>query len=93
MPYKRNDPDSMILRDHLAYDRTVLANERTFLAYFRTSIMVLATAVTFIKIFPDDQRLRFFGYSLLFFSPLLIVFGIARFLLTRKTLKAVYLPK
>ena len=30
MPYSKFDPDQMILRDHLAYDRTVLSNERTF---------------------------------------------------------------
>ena len=29
----------MILRDHLAYDRTVLANERTLLSYLRSAIV------------------------------------------------------
>jgi hypothetical protein len=38
MHYSNLHPNDMILRDHLAYDRTVLANERTLLAYIRTSI-------------------------------------------------------
>ena len=36
-PYQIID-GQLILRDHLAADRTVLANERTFLAYIRTTL-------------------------------------------------------
>ena len=46
MPYSKINPSDMILRDHLAYDRTVLANERTFLSYMRTSIALFAAGGT-----------------------------------------------
>ena len=45
---------SLILRDHLAIDRTKLANIRTFLAYFRTALLVCASGISFIKIFPNE---------------------------------------
>ena len=32
--------EELILRDHLALDRTRLANERTLLAYLRTALML-----------------------------------------------------
>ena len=36
--------ENLILRDHLALDRTRLANERTLLAYIRTAFMLLVAA-------------------------------------------------
>jgi len=57
MPYSKINPDDMILRDHLAYDRTVLANERTLLSYLRTAIALLAAGATLVKIFPEEQAM------------------------------------
>jgi putative membrane protein len=37
-PYEAFVVEEMILRDHLAVDRTALANERTFLSYIRTAL-------------------------------------------------------
>ena len=37
---------SLILRDHLAIDRTTMANERTFLSYVRTSVALLLTGLS-----------------------------------------------
>jgi len=42
MPYSKIHPDDMILRDHLAY-------ERTFLSYARTSITLIIAGGTLIK--------------------------------------------
>lgn len=47
MAYGNVNVDEMILRDHLAHERTVLANERTFLAYVGTAIALLAGGGTF----------------------------------------------
>ncbi len=40
-----------VLRDHLAAQRTILANERTYLAYIRTALTLFAAGVAFIKFF------------------------------------------
>ena len=37
-PYQTFVVEEMILRDHLAVDRTSLANERTLLSYMRTAL-------------------------------------------------------
>src|SRR3954462_9611022 len=47
--------EELILRDHLALDRTRLANERTLLSYVRTALMLFgagATAVKFVGVNP-----------------------------------------
>lgn len=49
--YGRFDVSEMILRDHLAADRTTLANQSTFLAYIRTALTFFVAGVTFIKFF------------------------------------------
>jgi putative membrane protein len=38
----------LILRDHLAADRTILANERTFLAYIRTALTLFVAGLSFV---------------------------------------------
>jgi len=40
--------DQLILRDHLAADRTILANERTFLAYIRTALTLFVAGLSFV---------------------------------------------
>ena len=49
--YIRFDDEELILRDHLAADRTVLANERTLLAYLRTALGGFVAGVSFIQFF------------------------------------------
>lgn len=41
----------MILRDHLALDRTAMANERTLLAYVRTSLAFAIVGASCFKFF------------------------------------------
>jgi putative membrane protein len=90
MPYSKIDPDDMILRDHLAFDRTVLANERTLLAYLRTAIALLASGATLWKIFPQEQAMRVLGAILLTLGGLAVVAGIWRFVSVSRTLSATY---
>ena len=46
----KNNQDEMILRDHLAIDRTILANERTYLSYMRTVVSFIVAALTLYKL-------------------------------------------
>ena len=48
-PY-RGMEDQLILRDHLAADRTILANERTFLAYIRTALTLFVAGLSFVHL-------------------------------------------
>ena len=49
MPYTELE-DQLILRDHLAADRTILANERTFLAYIRTALTLFVVGLSFVHL-------------------------------------------
>lgn len=62
-------------RDKLAKDRTILANQRTFLAFTRTAIMLLATGLTFIKLFPGDKFLLILGWTLIPIGLAVLIFG------------------
>lgn len=47
-PYKNFTTKELILRDHLAIDRTVLSNETTLFSYIRTSLALIAAGATLI---------------------------------------------
>lgn len=50
-PYSRFGGRDLTLNDHLAIDRTILANERTVLSYTRTALTMLVIGGTCIKFF------------------------------------------
>jgi putative membrane protein len=50
-PYAQFQGRQLSLSDHLAIDRTVLANERTILAYGRTALAMLIIGGSAIKFF------------------------------------------
>jgi putative membrane protein len=77
-PYDDVPPDSLILRDYLAVDRTQLANERTFLAYVRTALGVAITGVSLVK-FGGSAAWEIAGWSLLPIALVTAVIGVFRF--------------
>lgn len=56
-PYARFAGRDLTLNDHLAIDRTVLANERTLLAYGRTALAMLIIGGSAIKFFQSAWML------------------------------------
>ena len=76
----------MILRDHLAYERTVLANERTLMAYLRTATTCVIIAITFLKYLPELVPL---AWSLIALGIATLFFGSWRFLKVRNKMKLV----
>jgi putative membrane protein len=90
MPYSKFDPDQMILRDHLAYDRTVLANERTLLSYLRTSIALFASGGTLLKLLPEEPMMVKLGIVLLSLGLVAVVVGIIRFTQVKKRIGVAY---
>lgn len=83
--------EEIILRDHLAMERTKLANERTLLSYIRTSLYLLLGGIAFLGM-SDLKEMRYMGYLSLFLSVLLLVIGIARFIQLKQHLKRIYEP-
>ena len=72
------DKQEMILRDHLAVDRTIMANETSFLAYIRTALTLAVAGVTLLKLF-NDPFTNIIGWIFLGLAALLFVNGSMRY--------------
>jgi len=93
MPYSKIKSDEMILRDHLAYDRTLLANETTLLAYLRTAMALLAAGATLFRLFSDDPFFQVLGIIMLVLGLLIAAIGGFRFSAMTKRLKMLHEEK
>lgn len=80
-------PDPRSLADHLALDRTVLANERTLLAYVRTTLGLLGGGVA-VAHFIDDRWLTLLGWALALAAPIVMGIGAMRYRRVRANLRA-----
>lgn len=76
--YQKFNKEELILRDHLAIDRTILSNERTILSYSRTALGVMAAGATLIH-FISDYRIKAAGAALILFGFIIIFIGIYRY--------------
>ncbi len=83
--------DEIILRDHLAMERTKLANERTLLSYIRTSLYLILGGIAFLGM-DNLVEIRNLGYFSFVLSILILIVGIARFRQLKKHLKSMYKP-
>jgi putative membrane protein len=83
--------EEIILRDHLAMERTKLANERTLLSYMRTSLYLVLGGLAFLGM-RDFEDGRVFGYIALALSALTATVGIVRFFQLKRHLKTLYPP-
>ena len=84
--YYKVDPKELLIRDHLAADRTALANERTLLSYIRTALASGATGFGLIKLFEnlDSIPIIVIGWILIVVAFIILIFGIYRFFKFRK---------
>ena len=80
----------LILGDHLALDRTKLANQRTMLAVLRTAIMLMISGVTLIKIFHSETLGVISGIALPPISIVVAVMGLTSYLLAKRRIKNLY---
>ncbi|MAQ76985.1 hypothetical protein CL684_00420 [Candidatus Campbellbacteria bacterium] len=88
--YKKVDPDKLILRDYLAFDRTVLANYRTALSFYRTALGSLAAGLALIQIYQGDVLLVSIGFIALGLSVMFLATGVFSFFTTKKRMKEIY---
>ncbi len=75
--------------DMLSIGRTKMACERTLNSYISTSIALLASGIGFIKLF-EHPVLSAFGWILVPFSFLFLIWGIKRYRFVNKLLKQSY---
>lgn len=78
-------PDTIILRDYLAAERTVLSNERTFLSYLRTAMAFAGGGISLIH-FIASSFADTVGILLIVTSVIALAIGIWRYIRTRRSL-------
>src|SRR3954469_10754632 len=71
--------EELILRDHLALDRTRLANERTLLAYLRTALMLVVAGATAERVMGGSTAVIVTGWTMIVFGVAVAAFGTWRF--------------
>lgn len=86
--YDKFTKEELILRDHLAIDRTVLSNESTFLAYIRTSLAVIAAGGTLIHFFSENY-IDLLGVLLVISGIFILLWGYIRFKRMDKEIKKI----
>lgn len=84
-PYAKFAERDLTLNDHLAIDRTVLANERTLLAYGRTALAMLIIGGSAIKFF-DSVVMLVIGVPFLLGGVGIIALGWVRYARLRRFL-------
>jgi inner membrane protein YidH len=87
-PYSQVNKDELILRDHLAADRTALANERTFLAYVRTAFTMFIAGVTFLHLFHSMISI-IIGWVLVPVGIVIMFVGLVRYRTMKKLISQV----
>lgn len=87
-PYEKFLEKELILRDHLAIDRTILSNERTILSYARTSLAIIAAGATLIHFF-EEAWIKIFGGLLVVFGTLIILIGLYRYRKMRNSINII----
>lgn len=81
--------EEIILRDHLALQRTKLANERTVLTYIRTALYLIIAGIAFLGM-SDFESMRYIGYICLIISVFILIFGFIRYGQLKKQLNKIY---
>ena len=77
-PYEKFLKKELILRDHLAIDRTILSNEITVLSYARTSLALIAAGAAVIHFFAE-QWIKGVGVFLILVGLALAIVGYMRY--------------
>lgn len=81
--------EDIILRDHLALDRTRLANQRTLLAFIRTSLYLVVSGLAVIQV-KVLQDIYLFGWILIACSIIVLIAGVINYFYFRKKLNRSY---
>lgn len=92
-PFKTRIIDEKQLREHLALQRTKLANERTVLSYIKASLYLLIGGLAILQVKEyKGMDIRWIGYLSFFFCVLFIVVGISRYIALERRLEKLLKP-
>ena len=93
-PPARKTLRGAVVHDRLAMDLTLLSNERTFLAYVRTALAFAAAGAAILsRVFGTGASLTIVGWLLIALGVLIMIFGIVRFIQTRRALRGWWEPE
>lgn len=84
-PFKSRIIDEELIREHLALERTKLANERTLLSYVRSSLYLLLGGIALLQI-KEYEHIKWIGYVSLFISAVFVSIGISRYIILGRKL-------
>lgn len=86
-PFKTRRIDEDFIREHLALERTKLANERTLLSYIRSSLYLFIGGLAILQI-KEYEHVQWLGYLSLVICVIFISIGVYRYIhLNRKLFK------
>lgn len=80
-----------LIREHLALERTKLANERTLLSYIRASLYLLIGGLALIQL-REYEQINWIGYLALVFCVIFIIFGVVRYVMLNRKLEKLLQP-
>ena len=80
-----------LIREHLALERTKLANERTLLSYIRASLYLLIGGLALIQL-REYEQINWIGYLALLFCVVFIIFGVVRYVMLNRKLDKLLQP-
>ena len=83
--------DKLILRDHLALERTRLANERTFMAYIRSALYLIIGGLALLQL-EGHGDLAWVGIVSLVLALAFVIIGVVRFYKLKRQLASYYAP-
>lgn len=84
-PFKTRIIDEKRIREHLALERTKLANERTLLSYIRASLYLLIGGIALLQI-KEYEYIYWIGYLALFICVAFITIGVSRYIALERKL-------
>ncbi len=91
-PFKSRVIDEELVREHLALERTKLANERTLLSYIRASLYLLIGGLALIQV-KEYPNLHWLGYAALFICVMFVFIGISRYIVLDRKLNKLLEPE
>lgn len=83
--------DEKLIREHLALERTKLANERTLLSYIRSSLYLFIGGLAILQI-KEYSHIQWLGYLSLFICIVFISIGIYRYIHLNRKLRKLLQP-
>ena len=90
-PFKTRIIDEKLIREHLALERTKLANERTLLSYIRASLYLFIGGLALLQI-KDYEYIYWIAYLSFFICIVFITVGVTRYITLERKLNNLLRP-